>query len=282
MAIGGKGKGTARGMMGEIMPPIDVDNEGLLDELKKRIKKGPMTMVLVYAPWCGHCQTYKPMYEQFENNPNRSIQIARVRDDMIEKANITNAKIEGYPAVILVNNKNTVVEEIADNRNVEKMNSIVENAGISKTNMSTGPETITKMNQRNVGSMNTSISDKNASKINRNNVINDVANEMNRPVVTRPIDIPNENVDSKKKKDSLVYGGGCGCPFSRMSGGSKSTVGGSAGLYGLLTSVVNESLPAVALLGSAVYLASKTKKTKSKIIKKTKSKKTRKTKSRKQ
>jgi thiol-disulfide isomerase/thioredoxin len=125
--------------MGRLMAPIDVREDSQLSELSKRISAGPMTLVLVYADWCGHCQRFKPMMEKLESYPQRSIQTARIRDDMFPKSSLASAKIEGYPTLMLVNqsgevtafknNAGEVTNAIPDHTNEDKMISIVKNGG---------------------------------------------------------------------------------------------------------------------------------------------------------
>ena len=256
-------------MMGSLMNPIDVNNDNgngaeLVKELKARMKKDRI-MILVYAPWCGHCQTYKPLYEELEKNPNRTMPMARVRDDMVDAVGIKSDVINGYPSVIVVDKQGSVVTPVEDIRNMSKMNSIIENGSVKNT--------IINKNQDGTE----------ATK--KNNAIVELSNQiamtpMNTATATAPA-LPNEITDSKRNKDtlgkkenkSLVYTGGscgngmcglpgpvqtgggpgCGCPFSGRGGSH----GGSMGLYGLLSSVASETLPAAALLGTAAYLAKK-------------------------
>lgn len=239
---------TTRGLMGSIMPPVDVDRDEMMDEFVKRMKKGPVTLVLVYAPWCGHCVQYKPEFEKMVNTPNRNIQVAQLRDDMVNKAPLKNANINSYPSVILVNKEGEVVEEIQDRNNTQKMNQILEEG----TGVNTGAKSITnQIEQYN-----------DLSKPTKNNVAADIANEM-EPVATGNVTVPNMQNDSKtanmskKNTDSLVYkaaGGGCGCPFARAVIGPGPQAGGT-GLYGLLSSVATGALPAAALLGTGALLA---------------------------
>ena len=250
--------------MGSLMSPLDVNNDDgngveLVKELKKRMKKSPI-MILVYATWCPHCHTYKPLYEKLENNPNRTMPMARVRDDMVDSVGINSDAINGYPSVIVVDKEGSVVKSVEDIRNIPKMNSIIENGSVKKNQ--DGTEATKK-----------------------NNAIVELSNQMAAAPASAmnnsmPPVVPNDVIDSKRNKDSLgekknkslVYlggncgtgmcgpiqagGAGCGCPFARTSV-SVGQAGGSAGLYGLLTSVVNETLPAIALLGAAAYLAKK-------------------------
>ncbi len=130
-----------RSAMGRLMPPVDIREEKQLDELKKRITKGPLTLVLVYADWCGHCQSFKPKMEELEKCEGRSIQTARIRDDMLPKSMLSNAKIEGYPTLMLVkkngevanfkSESGSITNAIPDHNDMNKMKTIVRNAGTS-------------------------------------------------------------------------------------------------------------------------------------------------------
>lgn len=67
------------------------------------IHQGPVTFVLVYADWCGHCQKYKPFWKTLEKTPGRTANIVSIRDDMLPKiSDVAGAKIQGYPSVIKV------------------------------------------------------------------------------------------------------------------------------------------------------------------------------------
>ena len=86
------------------MPPVDITSPSQVGELDKRISIGPITLVLVYADWCGHCQRFKPMMEQLENMSGRTVQTARIRDDMVPQSSLKNAKLDGYPSLLLIKN----------------------------------------------------------------------------------------------------------------------------------------------------------------------------------
>jgi thiol-disulfide isomerase/thioredoxin len=88
---------------------LDVRSDSDVPELESLIKTGPITFVLIHADWCGHCQTYKPMWAEFEEMPGRTANMAMVHHDMVEKSKmIKDAKIEGYPSVIKVSPKGEI------------------------------------------------------------------------------------------------------------------------------------------------------------------------------
>ena len=128
--------------MGRLLPPVDITNDTSLSELDKRISIGPVTVVFVYADWCGHCQRIKPDMEKLENIPGRSVQIARIRDDMLPKSSLSKTKISGYPSLLLIkkNGEATTFQDengevsnvIPDYRNMNKMATLVRNAGKDK------------------------------------------------------------------------------------------------------------------------------------------------------
>ena len=84
-------------------PPVDARDEAKAAKVEALIHKGPLTFVLVYADWCGHCTRYKPTWKALEKTPGRKANIVSVRDDMLSKVpTIANAKLQGYPSVIKV------------------------------------------------------------------------------------------------------------------------------------------------------------------------------------
>lgn len=153
---GGRRKLTMpRSAMGTIMEPIDVDSEDKIDALDSRIQIGKLSLVFVYAPWCGHCQHYKPIMDELEQLPNRSVQIARVRDDIYPKTALgQKIPVDGYPSLMLVKPNNSVTvfknkngetsNSIPNYTNKEVMKGIVEHAGtpegIQVMNNATVPE----------------------------------------------------------------------------------------------------------------------------------------------
>jgi thiol-disulfide isomerase/thioredoxin len=83
--------------------PIDVRSKSEIGALESLLGKGPLTIVLVYADWCGHCQTFKQnMWNEVSQMPNKKVNTAAVHYDMVENTSLKNAKIDGYPSLLLV------------------------------------------------------------------------------------------------------------------------------------------------------------------------------------
>lgn len=133
-------KKVARSAMGSLMSPVDITSPSLLGALDKRVKTGPLTLVLVYADWCGHCNRFKPMMKELENLSNRSIQMVRVRDDMYPKSSLAaKNKVEGYPSLLLVDSAGNAMKfkqpsgevnsNVPDYTNMSKMTALVRTAG---------------------------------------------------------------------------------------------------------------------------------------------------------
>ena len=121
-----KGRKTARGhkqsVSGSILPPLDVRSDKDLSELKRRIKMGLITIILIYATWCGHCHHIMPHFDAASKTPGRNIQSVKINETMLDKVNQSineginhNAKpfkVEGYPSIILVDQNGNKVSDV--------------------------------------------------------------------------------------------------------------------------------------------------------------------------
>jgi len=127
-----------RSNVGKLLPPLDVRSNGDLSGFLKRITKGPITIVMIYADWCGHCQTMKPIFDSASNSSQRSCQVVKVKDDMIDKVNASIKRInssarpvevQGYPTIVAMDNQGNKVTEINAVKNEKVMTSVMNESG---------------------------------------------------------------------------------------------------------------------------------------------------------
>ena len=147
-----RGHHKRKSVMGRIMKPIDVSSMKDLGEMEKRIRKGPLTFIFVYADWCPHCHTYKPLFNKaVQSAKNRSVQVVSMNEQMLPAANThlsQNVKssekinVEGYPSVIVLSPEGKKVSELDTSiRNPEQIKSAMEKSGVATaTATATMPE----------------------------------------------------------------------------------------------------------------------------------------------
>lgn len=81
---------------------VDVRASKDVKELEKGLKIGPITIVLIYADWCGHCTRFKEdVWSKLTSKP-RNVNLASIHHDQLEKTSLRNANIKGYPSVLVV------------------------------------------------------------------------------------------------------------------------------------------------------------------------------------
>lgn len=157
------------------LDPIDVRNKSDVGAFEGLLGRGPLTIVLVYADWCGHCQTFKEtMWNQVNATPNKKLNTASVHYDMVENTSLKNAKIDGYPSLLLVGTNKTPATFETDQgktnampspQNVEELKNMV-NAPIESPVSNANSVANTVVN--------------NANNINNTNTVNNTNNTNNR------------------------------------------------------------------------------------------------------
>lgn len=85
------------------MDPVDVRSPETVSRFENMLAAGPMTIVLVYADWCGHCTTFKEnIWSKLIGLPNRKVNLASVHYDQLQNTSQKNASIKGYPSVLVI------------------------------------------------------------------------------------------------------------------------------------------------------------------------------------
>ena len=118
--------------VGKITPPLDVRSEDSISSLMKLVKKGPITIILVYADWCGHCHTYKPKFDEAAKNRKSPFQVASINETMINSVNnrIINSmnksakpiNVSGYPSVISLTKNGDSLKDLSQEAAIKMLN----------------------------------------------------------------------------------------------------------------------------------------------------------------
>lgn len=107
--------------VGNILPPIDVRSPKDIPGFMKRVLTGPVTIVLVYADWCGHCVEFMPKFKSMIRSPERTTQVASIESSMekqvkdaLQKNNsqVKPINVEGYPTTLIMDNKGNNLKTI--------------------------------------------------------------------------------------------------------------------------------------------------------------------------
>lgn len=94
---------TRKSTAGRVSPVIDVRSRSTIAEFEKLLEKGPITIVLIYADWCGACHRFREeTWDKLKSMENRTLNIGAVREDMLANTSLNSAKISHYPSLLLV------------------------------------------------------------------------------------------------------------------------------------------------------------------------------------
>lgn len=105
---------------------IDVNN-GNLNYINSffKLKKKPIIAAIV-APWCGHCQNLKPIWEsllkEYRNKKGNGV-LATISEDYMSKIE-GNTQISGFPTIRLF--KNNKIIDFVQERNKENLKRFID------------------------------------------------------------------------------------------------------------------------------------------------------------
>ncbi|KAF5669766.1 disulfide-isomerase erp38 [Fusarium circinatum] len=113
------------------------------------LKSGKPTLVEFFAPWCGHCKTLAPVWEDLANTyeyAKDKVQIAKVDADAQRELG-KRFGIQGFPTLKFFDGKSSKPQDYKSGRDLESLtNFIVEKTGVKPKKKLELPSKVTYLN----------------------------------------------------------------------------------------------------------------------------------------
>lgn len=246
---------------------VDVRSSADIKALGEILKKHPITIILIHADWCGHCQTYKKnVWSKLQNLPNRKNGLAAIHHDQLEGTQFANAKIRGYPSVILVGKKDMAefedeegptnalpTEQANDTELMESLATSAEPSTLTGTlkNMKSNVDTAPTENEEESPEL--------SEEAKESREISAYSNKKpSARMSPSPLIVPDPSKDTLDTQEPSAQ---MSTEFNKTED-MDSKKGGGGSLYESLLAATRVAAPAVALVGAAAALRKSNRKTK--------------------
>ena len=134
---------TARGHQqssADIFPPIDIHSKEDIAKAIKQIMKGPVTILLVYADWCGHCHDLMPHWDAASESLHRTVPSIKLNEKNTEEFNSalnslnkkqSSIHVSAYPTVLVLDNKGNKITDVQGKKDTESLTQLMNQSGPS-------------------------------------------------------------------------------------------------------------------------------------------------------
>lgn len=106
------------------MNQIDIRTHDDVQRLTEAIQDFKEMLLLIYSDTCGHCHTYKPLWNKLHNIKNRKRGLVSVEKNMLPHTPWANVEHTGYPSVIRID-ESGVAHPVEKYRDEKNMNALV-------------------------------------------------------------------------------------------------------------------------------------------------------------
>ncbi|TVY71342.1 Protein disulfide-isomerase erp38 [Lachnellula suecica] len=140
---------------GPSVPPNTYDKSAVLDLIPDNFDKiaisGKPALVEFFAPWCGHCKTLAPIYEQLAQDfsfAKDKVAIAKVDADS-EKSLGKRFGIQGFPTIKYFDGKSDKPEDYSGGRDLESLTEfITKKTGVKPKKAKAAPSQVEMLNDQ--------------------------------------------------------------------------------------------------------------------------------------
>ncbi|KAH7342753.1 thioredoxin-like protein [Rhexocercosporidium sp. MPI-PUGE-AT-0058] len=140
---------------GPSSPPPTFDNSAVLDLIPSNfdsiVFSGKPALVEFFAPWCGHCKSLAPVYEQLAqdfSSAKDKISIAKVDADA-EKSLGKRFGIQGFPTIKYFNGKDETPEDYNGGRDLESLTEFInKKTGVKAKKSRVAPSAVEMLNDK--------------------------------------------------------------------------------------------------------------------------------------
>ena len=122
----------------KMFPPLDVHSKEDIAKAIKQIMKGPVTILLVYADWCGHCHDLMPHWDAAANSPNRTVPSIKLNEKNTEEFNSalnslnkkqSSVHVSAYPTVLVLDNRGNKITDVQGKKDTESLTQLMNRSG---------------------------------------------------------------------------------------------------------------------------------------------------------
>jgi thiol-disulfide isomerase/thioredoxin len=116
-----------------------------MKSIERAIRRGPMTIVLVYSPTCPHCHTYMPIWDKLSSQKGRKANLVSMEASTYQQTPLSQKKaVQSVPTVLFIDANGKIVE--AKSPRNEKVMSTAVTHGVHEeeaTTITESPQEIT-------------------------------------------------------------------------------------------------------------------------------------------